>query len=187
MAFPAAVVAGASFVGKAGKAVGKLFSSARFQTRSQRDRERFRQIDHLFEQARGGDAAARQRICNPTWATAKANDYARGRCAELAAVDAGAPIAPTAQPPTPESPFEQATEPLRQALATSASQVREAAASTVERVGVGAGAAGARGIRGAAGPLDQLIAFVQRPAGVLAVGGVVLVVALAGSFLLGRR
>lgn len=85
------------------------------------------------------------------------------------------------------SALQEAAEPLREAAADSVAQLREAAASTIERVGVGGGAAGARAIRGDAGPLDRLITFAKDPTGaiVLAIGAVALVIGV--TFVFARR
>lgn len=83
------------------------------------------------------------------------------------------------------------TEPLRAALddSTSAQEaaIREAAAQTAERVGVGGGALLAGNLRGSSGPLDTLIEFSQKPGGtlVLVVGAVALVAGIA--FFAGRH
>lgn len=77
------------------------------------------------------------------------------------------------------------TEPLRAAVddstRVSEAQIREAAAQTAERVGVGGGAAAAQQLRGTSGPLDTLIGFAQKPGGtvILVIGGVVLIAGVA--------
>lgn len=84
-----------------------------------------------------------------------------------------------------------AVEPLRSAVVESTERleadVREGAAQTAERIGVGGGAEGARRLRGEAGPLDRVIAFAQEPVGiaVIAVAGLALFAFVAFTF--GRR
>lgn len=93
------------------------------------------------------------------------------------APDYAAKVAPTAEAP-PVNAVAELTEPLRSAAEQGVANVREAAAQTVERAGVGGGAALARKVRGSEGPLDKVIAIVKRPGGtVLAIGiGVGLIV-----------
>jgi len=102
----------------------------------------------------------------------------------------GAPILAAPGTAAP-SALSLVTEPLRAALddSTTAQEaaIREAAAQTAERVGVGGGAALAGGLRGSSGPLDTLIEFSQKPGGTLTlvVGAVVLIAGVA--FYAGRH
>lgn len=83
------------------------------------------------------------------------------------------------------------TEPLREGIVSSSdaseTAIREGLAQAVERAGVGGAAALAREARGTEGPLDKLIAFSQKPSGVivLVAAGVALVAVVA--YVAGRR
>lgn len=83
--------------------------------------------------------------------------------------------------------LDQAFAPINAALATSDAAFREGVAQTAERVGVGGGAAVAKAARGTGGSLDTLIAFTQKPAGMLTavIVGVALVAGVA--YMAGRH
>lgn len=87
------------------------------------------------------------------------------------------------------STVQQALDPLRAALAAGGDEaaLREALAQTIERVGVGGGAAGAAAVRGTSGPLDQLIAFAQQPTGAVVLAVTALLILVGGVALLARR
>ncbi len=107
------------------------------------------------------------------WASPAATNDAKAKYNALAA---GLPA-----PERVQTPLEQAAAPLREAVSRSVADVKEAAASSVERIGVGAGAAGAKALRGGEGPLDKLISFAKSPKNTVtvAIGAVVLVVLVA--------
>lgn len=112
------------------------------------------------------------------------------KAAILPAARSGPPV--LANPgEAPPDPLSLAVEPLRAAIvdstAASEASIREAAAQTIERIGVGGAAAGAAQVRGTTGPLDQLIVAVQKPGVLLAVGIGVIVLIAGVAYVAGRR